>query len=495
MRRKQQSSHLLQTTQSKAKMYEYAVPLESHIRLPNDPSELLRLTIAILGDVAAKINRLSSEVHTSNVTLDQETKGNLIFGAQFFDAYIHSKIARNNEINHYLFLLGASAYYLCDQPGSAFVLANAITEDLADLECNGLENLLLWILKGDLHQDYGGSEGQFGQFIDNCFLFYRNYFLSGKNYAELVNNISKLRSQLYMSGTPRQLLFVDILFAVIRKKTENASWSVLSAYSGLPIQTWENVLKKKSFIKEFWPAQHLIGQRGVLRGQSAVIQMPTSAGKTKAVELILRSSFLSGRTSLAIIVAPFRALCHEIKDSLYKAFDGEDIDIDELSDVLQMDFDLVDIFGINPELFGMAPLNKRIVVITPEKLLYVLHHTPESASQAGLVIFDEGHQFDNGSRGITYELLLTSLKILLPADIQKVLISAVMSNSQSIAGWLNHNDVVITGVNLIPSFKTVGFVSWRDLLGRIEYVSSNINESAYFVPRVIEPQQLKLIGR
>lgn len=495
MRRKQQSSHLLQTTQSKAKMYEYAVPLESHIRLPNDPSELLRLTIAILGDVAAKINRLSSEVHTSNVTLDQETKGNLIFGAQFFDAYIHSKIARNNEINHYLFLLGASAYYLCDQPGSAFVLANAITEDLADLECNGLENLLLWILKGDLHQDYGGSEGQFGQFIDNCFLFYRNYFLSGKNYAELVNNISKLRSQSYISGTPRQLLFVDILFAVIRKKTENASWSVLSAYSGLPIQTWENVLEKKSFIKEFWPAQHLIGQRGVLRGQSAVIQMPTSAGKTKAVELILRSSFLSDRTSLAIIVAPFRALCHEIKDSLYKAFEGEDIDIDELSDVLQMDFDLVDIFGINPELFGMAPLNKRIVVITPEKLLYVLHHTPESASQAGLVIFDEGHQFDNGSRGITYELLLTSLKILLPADIQKVLISAVMSNSQSIAGWLNHNDVVITGVNLTPSFKTVGFVSWRDLLGRIEYVSSNINESAYFVPRVIEPQQLKLIGR
>ena len=28
----------------------------------------------------------------------------------------------------------------------------------------------------------------------------------------------------------------------------------------------------------------------------------------------------------------------------------------------------------------------------------------------GLAIYDEGHQFDSGARGVTYELLLTSLK-------------------------------------------------------------------------------------
>ena len=44
--------------------------------------------------------------------------------------------------------------------------------------------------------------------------------------------------------------------------------------------------------------------------------MPTSAGKTRSVDLILRGAFYSNRTSLAMVVAPFRALCEEIRQSL-----------------------------------------------------------------------------------------------------------------------------------------------------------------------------------
>jgi len=495
MRPESQSKHLLKTTQSKAKMYEYNVPSQYHIRLERDPLELIRLTIGILGDITAQINR-SPNTHTSNIVINNDYKENLIFCAQFFDNYLNAQLNTHSETIQYLLLLGASAYYLCDQPGSASVLANGITEDLADFECDGIENLLLWILKGDLNNSYGGSEGIFSQYIDNIFICYENYFLSGINLDELIQNLSNLREKLYFSGSPRQLLFIDILFAVIKKKTENASWSVLSNYSGLPIDYWAQALQKKSFIKEFWPAQHYIGQQGALKGISSVIQMPTSAGKTKAFELILRSSFLSGRTSLALIIAPFRALCHEIKASLAQTFQGENIDVEELSDTLQMDFNLNELFSFNVhETFRMNSPQKRIVVVTPEKLLYVLHHSPEIASQVGLVIFDEGHQFDNGSRGISYELLLTSLNLLFPKRIQKVFISAVISNSQAIANWLNHNDTVIDGSNLVPSFKTIGFTSWTGRLGKIYYYSSNIELQDYFVPRVIEQLELPSIGR
>lgn len=61
-----------------------------------------------------------------------------------------------------------------------------------------------------------------------------------------------------------------------------------------------------------WPAQQLIGEKGVLRGQSAIVQLPTGVGKTKSIELVIRSSFASGRATTAIIVAPLRALCNEI---------------------------------------------------------------------------------------------------------------------------------------------------------------------------------------
>ena len=113
--------------------------------------------------------------------------------------------------------------------------------------------------------------------------------------------------------------------------------------------------------------------------------MPTSAGKTRSVDLILRGVFYSNRTSLAMVVTPFRALCEEIRQSLFAAFSGEGINVDELSDVQQDDFDLE------------AFLSRRqVLVMTPEKCLYLLRHSPEVTDTLGLLIFDEGHQFDSG---------------------------------------------------------------------------------------------------
>lgn len=68
--------------------------------------------------------------------------------------------------------------------------------------------------------------------------------------------------------------------------------------------------------------------------------MPTSAGKTRATELIIRSAFLSQRANLAVIVAPYRSLCHDIRGDLVTAINGEDIRLDEASDSYQFDLTL-----------------------------------------------------------------------------------------------------------------------------------------------------------
>jgi superfamily II DNA/RNA helicase len=267
-----------------------------------------------------------------------------------------------------------------------------------------------------------------------------------------------------------------VIAAVLRKKLENSVWKALPSYSGLSRDKWLHALQKETFIKELWPAQHLLGKAGVLKGDSAIVQMPTSAGKTKATELILRSAFLADRVSLAIIIAPFRALCHEIKNSLGEAFHNEATKVDELSDALQTDFEIAELLG-----------HQQVLVVTPEKLLYVIRHAPKLATHIGLLVFDEGHQFDSGTRGITYELLLTSLRSMIPEDTQKVLISAVISNAEAVGEWLNGEPNVVEGTTLIPTFRSVGFASWLDQLGRIEYVDSrDAEQSEFFVPRVIE---------
>lgn len=469
MRPEQKSQLLLGVTRSKAKMIEYDVPEEHHIKIIQDPAKLFTITIGLLGDLAAAINRKESEPDSL-----AELKTNLLFSARFFDSYLQSKL--NEALDPYLVLLGSSSYYLCDLPGSASVLAKRIHGDCPDLDGAGLEDLLLSLLQADLGTYFDGMDGPFGGFVDSISKCILQFFDDGSGEENLLDLATKLRGFIYEIGTPRQLLFGDVIVAVLRKKLENSAWKALPSYSGLPRDKWLHALQKDSFIKELWPAQHLLGKAGVLKGKSAIVQMPTSAGKTKATELILRSAFLAERVSLAIIIAPFRALCHEIKDGLIEAFHNELIKVDELSDVLQTDFEIAELLG-----------HQQILVVTPEKLLYVLRHVPELATHVGLLVFDEGHQFDSGTRGITYELLLTSLRSMIPKGTQKVLISAVISNAEAVGEWLNGEPNVVEGTALIPTFRSVGFTSWLDQLGRIEYVDSrNAEQSEFFVPRVIE---------
>ncbi len=470
MRPDRKSNRLLGVTRSKAKMIEYHVPEEyQEIDLSLHPNKLFTISIGLLGDLAAAINREEPDPDSLS-----ELRTNLQFSARFFDSYLQSKL--NETLDPYLVLLGSASYYLCDLPGSASVLAKRIDGDCPDLDGDGLEDLLLWLLQADLGTYFDGAEGPFGGFIDGISKWVLQFFEDGNGEENLLDLATKLRDAVYEFGTPRQLLFGDVIAAVLRKKLENSAWKALPSYSGLPRDKWLHALQKDSFIKELWPAQHLLGQADVLKGESAIVQMPTSAGKTKATELILRSAFLAERVSLAIIIAPFRALCHEIKNSLVEAFHNEPTKVDELSDALQTDFEIAELLG-----------HQQILVVTPEKLLYVLRHAPELAAHIGLLVFDEGHQFDSGTRGITYELLLTSLRSMIPEATQKVLISAVISNAEAVGEWLNGEPNVVEGTTLIPTFRSVGFASWLDQLGRIEYVDSrDAEQGEFFVPRVIE---------
>ena len=124
----------------------------------------------------------------------------------------------------------------------------------------------------------------------------------------------------YSTGTDRELLFADLIKSIALKQIYNSAWNSLKRYSDVDLNEWSKTIQKASFIKEFWPAQKKLGEKDIYRGKSAVIQMPTSAGKTKSTEIIIRSSFLAKRSKMAVIIAPFRALCSEIKGSLQKAF-------------------------------------------------------------------------------------------------------------------------------------------------------------------------------
>jgi superfamily II DNA/RNA helicase len=473
------SKKVLSVTQAKAKMLEYSVPIEyQELDFSTDPKKLFSLTIGLLGDYSYKLNQ--PEISKDEL---EECKTALRFSSRFFDAYIQSKM--NTTLDDYLILLGSATYYLCDLTGNSIVLLKRLNGKSPELNADGLEKILFWLLNRDVPDNNNDFTGIYRNFLQAINEYFNNFIRNGVNEQETINILNDFRIFVYANGSDRCLLFVDVIVAVIKRKIENSCWKALPYYSALNIDIWKSTIQRANFIKEFWPAQHLMGEKDVLKGKSAVIQMPTSAGKTKATEIIIRSAFLSERTSMAVIIAPFRALCHEINNDLTRAFKNEKINVIELNDVLQMDIATDQLQG-----------DKQILVVTPEKLFYILSHNKDIALLSNLFIFDEGHQFDNGSRGITYELLLTTLLLFIQENTQKVLISAVINNSEQISKWLNKEINVVSGEYLSPTFKSVGFVSWIYQLGQIHYINEDNNEEEdFFVPRVIEQFQLEKLGK
>lgn len=459
-------------------MFEFAVPRDHHIAPTRDPAALFPLTLAILGDVAAGIAR-----ERGSAPILAQAKKDLRFAASFFDAYINGD--SDSLSRDHLTLLAASAYYLCDLPGSAMVLVNRLHTSREESDCRGLDTALIWLLSSRFSSPPLIADGCYSDFIRTACAEICEFYRKGQDEPRILEPLLRLREKAYRIGSARELLFADLIYAIARRRLEVSARNCLPRFSGLAPDVWESSLAKRTFLCEFWPAQRLLGEENVFKGRSAIVQMPTSAGKTRATEVLIRSAIFSKRTGLAVIVAPFRALCHEIRDSLAIAFSGEDVQIDEVSDVPQDDFEL----DLN--------LTPKVLILTPEKLLYLTRQIDNLAPQIGLLVYDEGHQFDAGIRGVTYELLLTALKFVVPVGCQVVLISAVMSNASEINEWLNGSTgSVVSGSDLLPTQRSVAFASWVGTLGRLEFIAQPESSAyTYFVPRVLESVRLSKLPR
>ncbi len=493
MRPERNSRRLHGITHAKSRMYEFNVPDSLHFDIgTSDPSHLFPLVIGTLGEEASRIGNLEVGTQVVSPRIIPEDAFSLRFSAAFLHAYVASKFG--GELAPELLLLGAAAYYLCDLAGSASVLLRE-TEQTGPSK-DDWDRLLRWLLAANWSEAPQFANGAYSESQTSLATCVTAYFADGSRREEVVTACRALRRSAYSSGSERDLLYADVAVGIARKRLQNAARYVLPIYSQVPEQSWSTAFDKRTFMKELWPSQHVFGERGVLQGRSAVVQMPTSAGKTRAIELVLRSAFFSDRAKLAVVVAPFRALCSEITAFLRNAFRGENVVLNEISDAMLVDYSTLigDLLGEDANVSQVDAAGQRqIIVVTPEKLLYVLRHSPELADSIGVVIYDEGHQFDTGQRGITYELLLTSLKRLIPKDRQVVLVSAVIKNGEGIGKWLIGDDVVVVdGQDLSMTDRAVAFASWNTALGQLQFVDpQNPDHFDYFVPRIIEAQSLQ----
>lgn len=456
------SNYMLKYQKAKAKLVEYDIPRKDYPKFPLNSNELSYPVVYIL-------SRYAESVIENNVADMEEFSPHLVAASQYFDAAVGANDREEYDVD--FLLSGAAAYFLSDDFGSAKVLCSEFFVRI-NPEINEPQkitgNLLGYLL---LNQDFHISvDTPNGEKVCHSLLAYYN---TGEGVEKIRGLLSEYRKAVYENDAPMEIYYVDILCAIVMVALSKSSWILLPRYSELDQSLWSDYLKGPKAPRMLWPAQQLIGEKGVLRGQSAIVQLPTGVGKTKSIELVIRSSFASGRATTAIIVAPLRALCNEIANDMISAF-GDEVLVNQFSDVLEEDFSL--------ELF--LSFKSKILICTPEKLSYIIHHQADFLDEIGLYIFDEGHMFDDGSRGAIYELLISEIRSHISGKEQIILLSAVLSNAEQIQKWLLGEAGVLASDSKIKATpKTIGFASQTK---DIHYYSDDSAQEDFYVPRSIE---------
>ncbi len=469
-------------------MFEYDVPLDEHIKVESNAIELLLIAIGVIGNSSNNIWK--SE--TIPILVSEEDKKELEFSSRFFDALFQSKL----ELSHqkYYLLLGSIAYYFSDMIGSSMVLIRKLNfED--DFESSGIAFLIEYLLKGEQNKlDMNLLDGKYQKELIKLVSDYESFLKH--NIDVDFTYFENFKKKVYGEGSSRELLLIDALLAIFKKKVLHSPQNLMPLFSNVSSEIWNEQLKQQEKVTELWPAQIRFGMGGVFSGSSGVIQMPTSSGKTTSIALTIQSAFLSHRTKLAVVVAPFRALCKEISDDLSSYFKtNSSFVLTQLSDIPNTE-ELFESIRIREE-------KMQIIVLTPEKFLYLLRNDNSLLEQMGLAIFDEAHLFDDASRGANYEILLSTIKLYLDGkmDIQKLLISAVIPNPEELNDWFNNGSGrVIADSTIKSSEKTVAFSDWGEggefEDGILHFVNpENAYEEEFFVPRVVEVTNFERKGR
>jgi superfamily II DNA/RNA helicase len=206
-------------------------------------------------------------------------------------------------------------------------------------------------------------------------------------------------------------------------RSQNATLRLAQVHSSLQ----ESALRKLHLPAEMWPVQRRAMEEGLLSPSilSFGLSAPTGTGKTALMRLLIADFLEKNPTKKAVYVSPSRALTAQVARELSEALKGVNKKVLALGSHL----------ALHP-VENLDPETGDVLVFTPEKADLIMRIMPESLSQVGLVIVDEAHHIEQGTRGILLEFYLWRLRSLVPSDARFVQLSAVAPNIKDMVGWL-----------------------------------------------------------
>ncbi len=255
-------------------------------------------------------------------------------------------------------------------------------------------------------------------------------FDSPQQTFERVVSLSTQELQLTAPGAPLVSTFAGPrhLARLLRHLADDLLSSAilgLKPPDGASEQFWNRWLAHRASTKPvLWRNHRDAIASGILEsGRSAILVLPTGAGKTTLSELKVAAALARGRKVLFLV--PTLALVDQLRDELEETFPKSLGNLE-----VSADGDLTALIN-GPEL-------QTIEVMTPERCLALLSHASEAASEVGLIVFDECHLLSpKGGGARSLDAMLCLLHILKRApDADLLLLSAMLTNAIEFAKWI-----------------------------------------------------------
>jgi len=385
----------------------------------------------------------------------------------------------------------AALYWLAGYSANALVLARWTQRGKSQVRDDAQDGMRLDTLANTLVATLTrGIFSKSAQYTElGCHL--RNFMTTGSPTAlgAAQEEIFARTEQSYVFGNSEEYVAGQLLRAVLARLSKISLWGSTQGLTSAPVSTWRRYARIQADLNtplvDLWPSQRRAISKGVLNGQaSLVLRMPTSAGKTKLTELTFIND-LATHDGRCLYIAPFRALVTDVEASIGPVLSKMGFSIATL-------YGAADTNDLEVELSQQA----RVVIATPEKIAAVLRMSGGSLADFETIVIDEGHLVGSPSRGAAFELQLATLRravqLRKAAQLEApriIFLSAVMPNSEEIAAWLTGGPQSLAESNWQPTAMRIGILTWgKARYARIDYLpfDENAEESAFFVPRLIE---------
>jgi hypothetical protein len=215
--------------------------------------------------------------------------------------------------------------------------------------------------------------------------------------------------------------------------------------------------------------------------RGGVVNLRTSAGKTRVAELAILKALSSNSTAKVLYLAPFRSLAFELERTLSTVFAPLGFNVSHLYGGLRVS-------SVDMQLASESA----ITIATPEKAKALFRAAPDLFENMRLIIVDEGHLIGRSERDLRNELFLDHLRVFAQSKGARILLlSAVLPNAEELANWVAGDSSAVANSSWKPSAERFGLLRWNGERVRIDW----LGDVGSFNPSFVEAQQLVTNGK